>query len=450
MREGTGVETMHAGDLCPRCGRVLASVLDAPAWCPSCEWRLALFEPEVHRDRVGWSRVDAWLYRLAYRRTAKVWAGLDGRTPARPRWNAARVVSNALALLVHVVVVAWFAFGVYVCTLGFPSVLVVAGAAVVAIAVQMWPRPGRLPRDATVLERTEAPALRALVGRVAAAVGAPAPRVICVDDRYSADSGTFGLFHQRYLRIGLPLWYSLSGSQRVALLGHQLAHFVNGDPRRGVLTGATDASLRKVIELFSQGRDRRLRTAHETNVVDPFTGMRTPATTGPVVGLVWLSEMVWRPVAAVLGGAAALLRFTLNAVQQRDGQRAEYYADALAARAGGSTATVQLLDLLVVAAPVLLRLQKQARAGEPISSWQTVAGRTLAEGSFLQPLRRQLGTRRENSVFATHPPLGMRARMVESRPPVPAAVVLDDEDGARIDVELAGYARPVARALALG
>jgi Zn-dependent protease with chaperone function len=257
------------------------------------------------------------------------------------------------------------------------------------------------------------------------------------------------LFRRRYLRIGLPLWYALSGPQRVALLGHELAHFVDGDPRRGLLTAASDVTLRKVMLLFSTARDHTLRTAHDPWVVAQFGGGRGLSTT-PVARLGWLAEMVWTPIAAVLGGAAALLRFALTALEQRDGQRAEYYADALAARAGGSEATIQLLDLLVLVEPVLLQVHKQARAGEPISTWRAVAGRALAQGGFLQPLRRQLGTRRGVSVFATHPPPGLRARMIESRSPVAADVVLDDLDSARIDAELADYARPVARDLALG
>jgi hypothetical protein len=45
--------------------------------------------------------------------------------------------------------------------------------------------------------------------------------------------------------------------------------------------------------------------------------------------------------------------------------------------------------------------------------------------------------RDEVSLFATHPPTGLRARMIESRPYRPPAVTLGAAESTRIDEELA-------------
>jgi len=50
---------------------------------------------------------------------------------------------------------------------------------------------------------------------------------------------------------------------------------------------------------------------------------------------------------------------------------------------------------------------------------------------------RQLSVRDEVSLFAAHPPTGLRARMIESRPSRSAAVTLTAADSERIDQELA-------------
>ena len=43
---------------------------------------------------------------------------------------------------------------------------------------------------------------------------------------------------------------SLTAGERVALLGHELGHFVNGDPRRGLLTQPALTMLASAADLF--------------------------------------------------------------------------------------------------------------------------------------------------------------------------------------------------------
>jgi heat shock protein HtpX len=50
---------------------------------------------------------------------------------------------------------------------------------------------------------------------------------------------------------------------------------------------------------------------------------------------------------------------------------------------------------------------------------------------------RQLSVRDEASLFASHPPTGMRARLVESRPGTSATVVLTQSECDQMDQELA-------------
>jgi hypothetical protein len=129
-----------------------------------------------------------------------------------------------------------FILGVYLIQLGFPSLSILPGAVAVIVAVTLRPRLGRLDRAQTRLSREQAPTLYRLIEQVATTVGAPMPDIITVDSRFNASAGALGLRRRRVLCIGLPLWGPLPPQQRVALLGHELGHFVNGDVRRGPLT----------------------------------------------------------------------------------------------------------------------------------------------------------------------------------------------------------------------
>ncbi|MBC9001099.1 M48 family metallopeptidase [Micromonospora aurantiaca (nom. illeg.)] len=132
----------------------------------------------------------------------------------------------------------------------FPNLAVVGGVALIALAVALRPRFGRLDRDLDVLTEREAPELHALVREVATAVGAPMPHVIGVGGGINAYATSVGLRRRRVLGLGLPLWGALDGPARVALLGHELGHFVNGDVRRGPVTQPALTMLGNAADLF--------------------------------------------------------------------------------------------------------------------------------------------------------------------------------------------------------
>lgn len=66
------------------------------------------------------------------------------------------------------------------------------------------------------------------------------------------------------------------------------------------------------------------------------------------------------------------------------------------------------------------------------------------------PLLRRLSRHTEASLFASHPPTGLRAEMLERRPEHSAAVRLDEATSARIDAELDAFSEPTRRVLVDG
>src|SRR2546423_2523593 len=244
--------------LCPACGKSLASVHGAVPWCPHCEHGLALLEPGVPGD-IGWSWLDRWAYRRAFRSTMAEFQRLrDGANKQleRGRRHPADLAVTAAAILIYGGVAACLVVGVWLVTWRFPSLALVPGLLLVLIAVELRPRFGRLPRNVAVLRRDETPEIHALVERVAKAVGAPPPQVICVDDQFNAMAGVYGLRRRRVLVLGMPLWQSMAPQQRVALLGHELGHFVNGDPRRGLGLQPVYRNLSTVVALLAPSRPR--------------------------------------------------------------------------------------------------------------------------------------------------------------------------------------------------
>jgi Zn-dependent protease with chaperone function len=264
----------------------------------------------------------------------------------------------------------------------------------------------------------EAPELHGLVAQVASAVGVRSPAIYVEEDMFNASADSYGLRRHRTLVLGLPLWNALSRQQRVALLGHELGHFVNGDPRRGLVVQPAFTTLHRVSGL-----------------------LRPTGTHG------YWARLLLRVVTGPLRAVLVLPRLGLQILAFRDGQRAEYRADRLAATAAGRTATVDLLDLLTVSDSLALLVKRDARAGRPVAEWPTTIAGLLAE------IRPQLATRREAelrdrlSLFASHPPNGLRAQLVQAQANESAAVVLSEAANARIDQKLAKHSTRSARTL---
>jgi heat shock protein HtpX len=251
-------------------------------------------------------------------------------------------------------------------------------------------------------------------------VSAPLPHVVLIGQDLNASTTTVGLRRRRVLRLGLPLFATLDPQERVALIGHELGHFVNGDVRRGPLTHTARTTLGRVAGLFAP----------------PEHGYR---------GII---EAIAGSIGSFLSRTALLLQTLLLWTSLRDSQRAEYLADELGARAGGTAAAIRLADHLLLVTPIDTVIRREARAGNGMPAWRAAAATARTNLAADVPVLRRLSRHTEASLFASHPPTGRRAEMLERRPAHPPATTLDEATSARIDEELKPFTDRVRRVLA--
>jgi Zn-dependent protease with chaperone function len=413
------MQASEVGESCPECQARLTTIRMA-RWCPRCEWNLGRYDPDRHGRTFGWRWLDRRVHRTAYRQTRTQFARLAGGGLA-PTLRPGRLAVVVVSLILFGTVLAMFVGGVYLVVHDFPSVSIVLGVPLVLIAILLRPRFGRLDPLMERLTRDQAPTLFALVDRVAGAMGVPPPQVIGVDRVANAAAGAVGLRRQRVLRLGLVLWVLLQPRQRVALLAHELGHFANGDIRRGLLT---------------QPAFTTLGAAAEITRPEPGAADRAP----DVINLLaaYLSNLLLGLVSRMF----ALLQLALLWLALRDAQRAEYLADARAVPVAGTAGTVELADRLVALDVLAMMVAQAARRTGDVAQWRAAADQARDSVADRLPALRQLSVADEASLFATHPPSGLRRHMVESLPWADPAVVLTDGESARIDEELAAwYAR---------
>ncbi|MEU6316929.1 M48 family metalloprotease [Streptomyces sp. NPDC047009] len=187
-----------------------------------------------------------------------------------------------------------------------------------------------MPKTDQVLHRGDAPELYALVDEVARVVGTRGVDEVRVDAQVNASVMTHGVRGRRPLTLGLPLWEILTPQQRIALLGHELAHCSTGDTRQGLVLSTAY---------------RSLTTWHYY-----FIPIAKPSAVEMLVNLLYIVPRL------LLQGVLTLLdHLTLRAAQ-----RAEYLADREAARAASTEAAVGLVDRLLVTDSAAVALRREA------------------------------------------------------------------------------------------
>ena len=148
---------------------------------------------------------------------------------------------------------------------------------------------------------------------------------------------------------------------------------------------------------------------------------------------------ITRPIDAVLWLEARLLL--------RDKQRAEYLADAAAARVGGTAAAIALHERLLLATTFQGAIQQAALADDAPGALDRVRTALRAVPERERERRRRLARLEQTRLEDTHPPTGMRIALLEERATLPPAVTLYVFASARIDAELELLAAATGRQL---
>jgi len=120
----------------------------------------------------------------------------------------------------------------------------------------------------------------------------------------------------------------------------------------------------------------------------------------------------------------------------RSGQRAEYYADRLAAQVASSTAMIESLDILYLDQPCSLAVRYAAQREEPDVWAAQLRFKDDLPAKEWERLRR-LDAKRGAGIDATHPPTNLRIELLKSESQHPARIELAGAESVAISQEMA-------------
>jgi len=255
-----------------------------------------------------------------------------------------------------------------------------------------------------------------------------APRVhtIAVDGDWNAATLRYGPLQRTAIVIGLPLWHALSDPARMAILGHEVAHSVNGDTSRGLIQGTALRTLQTWAEV-----------TEPDDMMSGYDGFE---------GLFSI------PINLAMLGLSGFFTFLFNSLQLvliRPRLRAEFYADRLAATIAGVPAMIDSLDRLRLERAYRRAVGAIAIASRPTGELfaELQAQLDLTPASELERARRR-EAKDPLDRDPTHPPLNERIALLGRRPTSTAPLLAIDPARMRtIDAELAQIEPRVARDL---
>ena len=389
---------------CEACGTRVPVQDLVRTWCDDCGWNLS--DPAPGQNSID--PIIAALDELHGTWLLNQVIAVPERK-LRPGLRMSTVVAFALSLSIMAANFLVALTGLYVVIRGWPNpIFVASGIALILAGWFLRPRLGSVPADC--LTRSAFPNLFSMVDGIAGQLEIEPIEHVRVDHQFSASMAQAGLARTPVLTIGLPLWASLTGQERVALMAHELAHQVNRDPARSTIIGGSLSALDRWIYL--------LGPAHE----NPHN----------------LPDVLVHVVMRLLRGAASALRSRLTQLLYLDSQRAGYLSDYLAAKVAGPVATAKLLGKLGLGGNLEAVARRAYFAGD-------TDGRTVIDAfrAFVEtvPEREMERVRRademENArIDTSHPPTASRITFIKSRHFELPTVILSDALSRAIDDEL--------------
>jgi len=330
------------------------------------------------------------------------------------RTNPAAVGMFVVSILILLIPVAILGFGVWlIVAFWFSIVPFLIGLVFVALSYFLCPR---WPKNtAKTFRRNEMPELFHLLDEISGALGTSPPDGIHLFDDVNAYAASFGVRRtERILGIGIPMWRSQTPEERIAILAHEMAHFVNNDPARGVVTGMALYTVEGWEYFLAPGiYCDDYQRGWEEILAEVF---------------LWIG----RSPVTLLGTILLLLQFNRS-------QRAEYLADGLAAAVSGTSAMVtslaklNLTPLAFTAIELLYPYRKNQNGQVFDVMSQAILNASVDDRTKMD----QEAADTKARVDDTHPPTVYRIGFLEALGELPPKINAADFDFDKMDAELA-------------
>ncbi len=287
---------------CPKCGAGVPIYPRYSPWCDGCDWNLQPTNGQLLENHLS-----TWLSELGQQSDARLLKQVSTVKRLSPQFTVTKFVSVLLALLTYGVILAIAAALFYVAYTQhvYPDLIrfaiVVLAAGVFSTIV---PHFEEVPPEMVRTQEKDFPAINDIVERVALALGVAKPMIL-MTEQFTATFGRIGFWQQPVLCLGHPFLSVLNQEELVSLIAHELSHSRDGAITRRPIVRTALIALDRWNYIIQPERLLYIRNRFWFYVLFPLTILCTVAIL-PIRAMTYLIEICCF----------------------RDGQLAEYIADA--------------------------------------------------------------------------------------------------------------------------
>lgn len=405
---------------CPECKAPMPVVRGFVTWCETCNWNVRPLE----KNRRYSMQERIWMA-LGQRSGRRLVEDLKKSPPAKPTLRLSMVAAWLIALLVHGLTLLFLGVGLWLLYIFWQWGNWFALLGALCLLGIVWLTRPRINKVPPLLSRAEFPALYNVADEIASAMNARPIAGIAIVPEYNAFFGRYGWQQKEILGLGLPLFLATKGQEKVALMAHELAHGVSGDPARGTWLKTAILTLQQWVSL--------LRPPSGSNL-----GRGSPAGV-----LVDISSLVSKSIGFVVEKIAYAILYVLALLTFRDSQRAEYRADYLSAQVSGTNGVLRALDKSYLSQSFYTHIQRLAAGGKPTNMFTEFEGYSKNLPAHEKERLHRANLMEGARLDATHPPTAHRIELLQAHPVHLPKVNLAPDVEAQIEQELTKLHQPI-------
>lgn len=387
---------------------------------------------DIAADEIETGRLGCALRQMGDRLSASLFDSLKQQpqtlleAPRAYRSSKSFILAFGLAVLIHASTITLACWAIY--TLLFSDSGYILKGIAIMVACICWtlrPRQAKTPKN--ILPRETFPTLYSISDKAAKLMNAPVLDGICVTPEFNASYQMIGWGRgRRYMNIGLPLFYAMSNTERVAVISHELAHGANGDPLRSRFLWSAIYTLRAWAILI-----------RPVSIGDGG---------GSGSGLQAWFAIPFELIMLLLSNIALWISSGIGLLVLRQSQRAEYLADALAATVAGRNPMHMALKKTDLSEHIHLALIDMALLRSKASLRDIINKAVEQPPEVFQALAERSQTERWR-VDTTHPPTAMRIALIANQTANPPKLRLSQIEVQGLESELEKLASEIHREL---
>jgi heat shock protein HtpX len=394
--------------LCPNCSMSLPVYEGYPTWCHRCYHNLNSVQKK--ENETIW---DKTYHRLNKKFGESLFQHVLSSRPEELKGWTSTFLSYLLASCVHLVSLSILIIG---CFLLWNSKLEIVplllGIICCVIAYVLRPRIPKLEKDERLLTEKDLPCLFQVLHRITNSLDSKPIYGVVLSGDYNASIGRIGLRRNTILSLGLPLFSNLSSQEKLALLGHEVGHLVNGDLTRGFYVGTALNTLATWYEVLHPDA---LSFAEGISVFE------------------YISSHIMSLIAQIPKWLFYILLYLLF----NDSQQSEYYADYISAKTAGTKSALSLLERVHYDHVYMFALQKSAITKTPFFQSFYDELKKLPEREKLRV--RTVIQRETPKIDSTHPSTDQRMKYLEGFPNLQPLLSLTKAEEDKLGKELSQY-----------